>query len=269
MILLDRLIRQFPGAKRQTLKRMVQDRRVSVNGIVAAALKQPLAEGDVVRILPRGSSPAALPFAVVFEDRDVLVIDKPAGLLTSTVPREPRPTALAILQAARPTDKIGLVHRLDRDASGLLIFSKNQLALNALKRQFARHSAARIYLAMVSPPPLHKRGRIESALVEWADGCVHSTRVPGRGRHAVTEYEQIRRGGVWALLRVKLHTGRKHQIRAHLSELGCPIVGDEVYHGKPHAGGLMLAAIELQVDHPRTGKPVKWQIEPPGRMRPR
>jgi len=269
MTLLDRLVRQLPAAKRQTLRRLVQHGRVTVNGTAAASLRQAVGPSDIIAILPRPREKISLPFEIVFEDRDILVIDKPAGLLTSTVPREPRPTALAILQAARPKDKIGVAHRLDRDASGLLIFSKNQLALNALKRQFARHSATRIYLSMVSPPPPHKRGRIESALVEWADGSVHSTRAPGRGRRAVTEYEQIRRGGVWALLRVKLHTGRKHQIRAHLSELGCPIVGDEVYHGKPHTGGLMLAAIELHVDHPRTGRPVKWQIEPPRRMQPR
>ena len=196
--------------------------------------------------------------SIVHEDRDVLVIDKPAGLLTSTVPRERRPTALAMvrrhLELTDPRARPGLIHRLDRQASGLLVFSKNHPAYQSLKRQFFHHTVSRVYHAVVCPPPPKAGGRIESFLVERADGSVHSTKIPGRGQRAVTEFAVVARRGDLALLRVTLHTGRKHQIRVHLSEGGWPIVGDIQYGGKSHRTGLMLAAVELAFDHPRTGK---------------
>jgi RluA family pseudouridine synthase len=212
-----------------------------------------------------------LPFEIIFEDADILVIDKPAGLLTSTNPRERRPTALAAareyLAATDRRAKIGLIHRLDRDASGLLVFSKNPRAFASLKRQFFNHTVDRVYLAVVSPPPKEKKGRIESSLVEWADGSVHSTRLRGRGQSAITDYSEISRNGPTAILRVKLLTGRKHQIRAHLSEKQFPIIGDTIYRGKPDKRGLMLAAVELSLDHPRTGERMEFRIDPPSRMK--
>jgi 23S rRNA pseudouridine1911/1915/1917 synthase len=263
MHLLDRLIQEFPKAKRQTLKRMVQSGRVTINGIKAANLKQPIQEKDTLRIdSPKKSQPAPLPFPVVYEDDDIIVIDKPPGLLTSTVPREPRPTALAAL---RERGRIGLVHRLDRDASGLLIFSKNSRALASLKRQFFHHTATRIYEAIVSPPPKQDQGRLESVLIERADGTVRST--TAKGPRAITHFEVIRRAQGQAHLRVILETGKKHQIRAHLSEMGSPILGDSLYGGKPNSAGLLLAAIELQIDHPRTAKRMTFRIDTPARIK--
>jgi 23S rRNA pseudouridine1911/1915/1917 synthase len=270
MTLLERLLQDFPTAKRQTLKRWVQAGRVMVNGSAARALKQTVGDAEVVRIVPE-AAPAKpkLPFVIVFEDRDILVIDKPAGLLTSTGPREKRPTALAIAREYLPDARVGLVHRLDREASGLLVFAKNAAALASLKKQFAAHSAGRIYLAVVSPPPKKTQGRIQSRLIELADGSVHTTTRRGRGREAVTHFREIHRRGDRATLRVQLQTGRKHQIRAHLSEMGSPIVGDRAYGGLPHPAGLMLAAVELQLDHPHSGKRITFKIDPPARMRDR
>ena len=264
MKLLDLLAKKFPAAKRQTLKRMVQDGRVLINGIAAARLDQLVnADDRLVVNSPRKVLPRP-PFPIIHEDRDILVIDKPAGLLTSTVPREPRPTALAALRQylslTDPTARLGLIHRLDRDASGLLVFSKNHRAYESLKRQFFYHTVSRVYHAVVSPPPAKAAGRIESFLVERADGSVHSTKIPGRGRRAVTEFIVTNRRENLALLRVTLHTGRKHQIRVHLSESGFPILGDVQYGGKEHPNGLMLAAVELSFDHPRTGKRVAFAV---------
>jgi 23S rRNA pseudouridine1911/1915/1917 synthase len=262
MLLLDRLIQEFPKAKRQTLKRMVQAGRVTINGAKAVNLKQPVAQSDAVRVdAPSRPKPPAAPFPIIYEDDDIIVIDKPAGLLTSTVPREPRPTALTAL---RSIGHVGLIHRLDRDASGLLIFSKNSAALASLKRQFFHHTATRIYQAIVSPPPTREKGKLESVLAERKDGTVHS--INSRGRPAITHFEQIRAAGNMAVLRVTLETGKKHQIRAHFSEMGSPIVGDAMYGGLPHPDGLMLAAIELQIDHPRSNRRMTFQIDPPKRM---
>ena len=171
MILLDRLREQFPTAKRQTLKHMVQSRRVLINNIPAAKLTHPIRPEDRIAIVPekKGIEPS-LPFPIIFEDRDILIINKPAGLLTSTVPRERRPTALAAvtryLRATDPAAHVGLIHRLDRDAAGLLVFSKNPAAYASLKTQFFHHTVAHIYHALVSPPPKADAGRIDSRLIE-------------------------------------------------------------------------------------------------------
>jgi 23S rRNA pseudouridine1911/1915/1917 synthase len=184
-------------------------------------------------------------------------------MLTSTNARETRPTALAsVAEYLHRTDsaaRVGLVHRLDRDASGLLVFAKNSRALSLLKRQFAHHSVTRMYHAIVSPAPTDGR-RIESWLVERADGSVHSTNIPGRGQKAITHFTVAKCRGEFALLRVRLETGRKHQIRVHLSEKGFPVAGDRQYRGKPCAEGLMLAAVELGFDHPRTAKRISLTI---------
>jgi len=269
MNLLDRLIEKFPAASRQTLKRMVQSGRVTVNGCRAKQLKQPVERMDAVVVHPLPRAPLDPGLGIVFEDADILVIDKPAGLLTSTVPRERRPTALAAVRMYLAGDraaKVGLIHRLDREACGLLVFSKNSAAYESLKRQFFRHSARRIYTAIVSPPPRPPQGRIESALVEHADGTVHRSGLHGKGQQAVTEYQTLHTRGKIAMLRVVLHTGRKHQIRAHLAGLGSPIVGDAMYGGQSHRGGLMLAAVELHLDHPRTGRRKIFRTSPPARM---
>ena len=178
-----RLRATYPTAKNQTLKEMVADGRVSVNGKRATKLSQPVAEPDVVRVderpRPRGPRAPIAPLTLVYEDEDLLVIDKPAGLLTSTVPREKRPTALAIVRgyvaATSPGAQVGLIHRLDRDAGGLLVFSKSDLAYQSLKTQFFKHTVERVYEAVVRGSPSPKKGRIESRLVERADGSIHST----------------------------------------------------------------------------------------------
>jgi 23S rRNA pseudouridine1911/1915/1917 synthase len=272
---LDHLLRLYPSAKRTTLRRMIEAGRVTINGRAARTLKQPVGDADVVKVSDAraASGPQArarVPFGIVHEDQDIIVIDKPAGLLTSTGPREKRPTALAMLRqyvrASQPDAQVGLIHRLDRDASGLLIFSKNHQAYLSLKRQFFEHSVQRIYQAMVNGSPNPRQGSIRSRLVERADGSVHSTDDPRKGELAITHYETISRNKDRAMLRVKLETGKKHQIRAHLAERGMPIVNDPLYgDGKPQ-GRLMLAAVELTIVHPGTGKPMNFQIDPPPGM---
>jgi RluA family pseudouridine synthase len=258
----------FPTAKNQTLKQMVEEGRVSVNRIRAKKLSQPLAAGDDVRVNQRPSRPkqpskaSLAPLKLVHEDEDVLVIDKPAGLLTSTGPREKRPTALAIVreyvQATSPKARLGLIHRLDRDAGGLLVFSKSDLAYQSLKTQFFKHTVERVYQAVVRGTPNPKKGRIDSRLVERADGTMRSTDEHAQGERAITDYEVVEQRKGEATLRVTLHTGRKHQIRLQLSERGWPIVGDVVY-GEGEPGGLQLRAIRLVFDHPRTGRRVTFE----------
>jgi 23S rRNA pseudouridine1911/1915/1917 synthase len=272
--LLDALITRFPLAKRTTLRSMLADGRVWVDGRRARSLKQPVDDGAKVEVRDGSRSrkdeadvPTPGPLTVVYEDTDLLVVDKPPGLLTSTGPREKRPTALKFVREYMAHDRdarVGLIHRLDRDASGLLVFSKSHVAYESLKTQFFRHTVTRAYAAVVSPAPKERAGTIDKPLEERADGTVYACR-GSRGQRAVTHYEVMSVTGDRALLRVKLETGRKHQIRVHLSTRGWPIVGDTVYRGAESDAGLMLRAIELAIDHPKTGQRMTWTADVPKR----
>ena len=273
-LLIDYLSCKFPGAKRQTLKRMVEAGRVTINDRVASKLRQPLEAGDKVHVRDTRPQepPAPLPASlrIIYEDDDLLVVDKPAGLLTSTAVSERRPTLIALvrqyLAACDHQARAGVVHRLDRDAAGLLVFSKNHAAYRHLKQQFFRHDVQRIYLAVVEGRPATPQGRINSFLVEITDGSVHSTRLRGKGQHAVTEYEVIGQGNGRSLLRVRLLTGRKHQIRVHLSEAQTPIVGDRVYGSGQSGQNLLLVATRLELVHPRSGNKMVFELPPPPEM---
>ena len=259
---LEWLIAKYPASKRHTLKRMIESGRVRINGRRVAKLKQPLSPGDRVEVTDRTAQrppapvPTATTFGIVYEDDDILVVNKPAGLLTSTVPRERRPTLLAnvrqYLAHTQPHALTGLIHRLDRDASGLLIFSKNPQAYESLKSQFFHHDVKREYRVVVHGSPKPATGQIESRLIERADGTVHSTKQIGKGQRAITEYKVLKTQGKLSLVRVILHTGRKHQIRVHMAERGTPVVGDTVYGPPKAAARLMLNASRLAIRHPRT-----------------
>jgi 23S rRNA pseudouridine1911/1915/1917 synthase len=268
--LFEWLVQKYPTAKKQTLREMVKERRVTINGKPARSVKEAVGESDRVAVGRTVQRPRASiePLRIVHEDEDVLVVNKPPGLLTSTTVRERRATAIALvrdyLADREPRARAGIVHRLDRDASGLLVFSKNNAAHQSLKRQFFQHTVLREYLAvvhgMVSPPT----GKIESQLVELKDGSVRDTHAPGKGQKAVTEYEVVSQGPKLAVVRVRLETGRKHQIRAHFAQRKNPVVGDEMYEGPQEPGTrLLLAAVKLGFDHPGSGERVTFEIAPP------
>lgn len=211
---------------------------------------------------------------IVHEDPDLLVVNKPSGLLTASGPRDRRKTlwgivqmrAVAFQKLRRP---MGLIHRLDRDACGLLVFSKNDQAYQSLKKQFFRHTVERTYMAIVRGMPKSPEGTIENRLAEWKDGTVHPTRHRAKGEVAISHYQVHSVSGDCSLVRVRLETGRKHQIRVHLAGMGCPIVGDHFY-GEPQADAsltLMLCAIRLCFDHPRSGKRMEFEIPLPQHMR--
>lgn len=270
--LVEILSKKFPDSSRTTLRGMIADKRLLVDGRPAITLRQ-LVEPTVViellgRVEARQRVTGPLPFRIVHEDRDLLVIDKPPGLITSSGDRDTRTTLIDKLtdHYAAIDDKVdvGLIHRLDKDASGLLVFSKNPVAFAALKDQFADRTAKRSYAAIVSGTPRATAGTIESKLVEHADGTVKSTTHRDYGEPAITHFKTLESRGRHAMLRVELETGRKHQIRVHLAEKGTPVAGDPLYN--PHANQaprLMLIAVELTVVHPRANAPMTWTIDLP------
>ena len=267
--LLDALARLRPKTSRSDLRRLLAAGRVTVNGRVNKIAKTPVGPDEAIAIRATHKPEPRWPFTIVYADDDLLVIDKPAGLLTSSVPREKRPTALAIALAwatiERPRAKVGLVHRLDADASGVLVFSLNNAAYSALKSQFADHSASRTYVAIVESPVNPPAGTIRSLLAEHADGTVHTTTSTRHGDAAITYYETVATAAGHTHLRVTLETGRKHQIRTHLAGRGWPIIGDRLYGGAP-ATRLMLAAIRLELSHPCDGVRVTFDAPLPPPM---
>jgi len=170
---------------------------------------------------------------ILFEDDTILVVDKPAGLLTIATETEKENTLYSALRARaskkKPPEKIFVVHRLDREASGLLVFAKTIEAKERLQEQFKDHSAGRRYLAVVEGRIAKDDVSIRSYLAENAAYRVYSTQKKGAGKLAVTHVHVVKRSPKTTVVQVRLETGRKHQIRVHLAEAGFPIIGDKVY----------------------------------------
>jgi 23S rRNA pseudouridine1911/1915/1917 synthase len=200
---------------------------------------------------------------VLYEDQEIIVIEKPAGLLTMATEKEKHRTVYAILydhvKKQRPPEKIFIVHRLDREASGLLVFAKQEAAKFNLQQQFRQHSAGRIYTAVVEGRFKPEEQTIQTFLAENSIHRCYSTPDAARGKLSVTHIHVLARAQHYTLLEAILETGRKHQIRVHLSEQGHPIAGDKVYGSQTNPlHRLALHASQLKFRHPRTGKKLEY-----------
>jgi 23S rRNA pseudouridine1911/1915/1917 synthase len=203
---------------------------------------------------------------VVFEDDSLIVVEKPAGLLTMATPTERTRTLYAMLRETvnRKREKLFIVHRLDREASGLLVFAKTPEAKEKLQDQFKDHSAGRRYVALVEGRVSPENFAIRSYLAENSAFRVYSARKPGAGKLAVTHVHVIKANPKTTLIEVRLETGRKHQIRVHLAERGHPIVGDKVYGSRANPiQRLALHGAELNFRHPVTGRAMHFESRYP------
>jgi len=208
------------------------------------------------------------PFDILFEDRDIIVIDKPAGLLTMATDREKRRTAYALLfdhvQSRKTAWRLFIVHRLDREASGLLVFAKTEEAKHCLQEQFKDHSANRTYVAVTAGRIAKDQYTLTSFLAENSAFRCYSTPDTTRGKRAVTHVTVLRRSAQRTLVELRLETGRKHQIRVHLAEQGHPIIGDPVYgQDKSPIRRMALHATQLRFRHPHTHEPMTFDSPMP------
>ena len=271
------LAKLLPEFSRSRLAQWVRLSRATVDGR-AVLPRHRVRGGEVIDIAPLPDAavvahrPEDIPLEVVFEDDTLLVVNKPAGLVVHPGSGNWQGTLLNALLRRVPglagIPRAGIVHRLDKDTSGLLVVAKTLTAQASLVRQLQARSVKREYLA-VAHGRIARDGRIEAPIGRHP---VKRTKmaVVARGRPAVTHYQVLERYAGASLLRLRLETGRTHQIRVHLSALGHPLVGDPVY-GKRSSSITFprqaLHAERLALVHPTTGKAVDWQVEPPADMR--
>lgn len=255
-----------PKLSRTQIQKLISDGLVTVNKNVVKA-GQRLAAGDRVRVtLPppdESPSPEVMPLSIVYEDSDLLVVDKPAGLVVHPAPGHPSHTLInAILShvphlpEADDFRRPGVVHRLDKDASGLMVVAKTKEAQLNLINQFRVHSAVKAYLVLVKGRLTPDEGVIEAPIGRDPRHrkCM-AVVAEGEGRQARTSYHVLRHIGGCTLLEVRPETGRTHQIRVHLSAIGYPVFGDRVYGARSgRLPRLFLHACRLGFKLPTTGE---------------
>jgi len=270
--LLEVLGRQFPDSSKTTLREMLQNDRVRVNGAPERNARRAIGPEDRVEVGPR-MAPLDPRVRILFEDDDLIVVDKAAGLLTVPSPEVLYETAESFLDGylgGRPGDRrIHHVHRLDRDTSGVLVFAKNTWTRDRLKKQFEAHDIERLYVAVVHGKLREPAGTFRSFLAEGSDLKVRSVADASAAKEAVTHYRTIASGRRFSILEVTLETGRRNQIRVHLAEAGHPVVGDTMYgRGRDESlGRLGLHAKRLGFIHPRTGEKLVFASDAPKAFR--
>ena len=262
-----RLRALFPEASGRSLKQWLESGRIELNGRVCRDGRIMVGARDRVVLGTRGRVPFPRGLGLVHEDAAMVVVDKQPGLLSMATERERERTAYRLLwdylAAQRPRARPFIVHRLDRETSGLLVFAKSEATKRSLQAQFEARTVERVYVALVRGKVRREAGTLESRLVEDKSLRVHPTSSP-EGKTAITSYRVIGHGQDTTLLELSLGTGRRRQIRVQLAAIGHPIVGDRE-HGGPSGPfrRLCLHAKRLGFVHPTTGKPMRFDSAAP------
>ena len=289
---LDKALAEASGLSRERIKALMGEGRVLLGGKPAAQASVKPAAGTAFEIRVPAVAPAEaqaqdIPLTIVHEDADLIVIDKPAGLVVHPAAGNLDGTLVnALLHhcagqlsgiggVARP----GIVHRIDKDTSGLLVVAKTDAAHEGLARQFADHSIERAYLAVVAGLPLPRAGTVQG----WIGRSDHDRKkmavlheLNKRGKHAVTHFKTLETFAGAALVECRLETGRTHQVRVHMASLGHPLLGDPVYGRTPprlrpiltqlHFARQALHAAVLGFIHPVTGAQLRFESTLPADM---
>ena len=287
-----RILELHPDFSRSRIEGLVKSGHVTVNGIAASKAGMKVADGDEITVVipppvPAEPEPEDIPLAVVFEDEDMIVIDKPPGMVVHPAPGHfggtlvnallhHCPDLAGIGGVARP----GIVHRLDQDTSGLIVVAKSQRAMEGLAKAFASHeSVEKTYLAIVHGRPRLDSGRIENLIGRHPVDRKRMAIVERNGKTAITNWKVLpkagdaARGNPVSVVECMIETGRTHQIRVHMASIGCPVIGDRTY-GKsaldkrlnPVPTRQMLHSWKLSLWHPAGGGRMSFTAPVPADM---
>lgn len=264
----------FPAQSRNSVKSFLKHGQVQLNGVITSQFDTPVEPGATVQVnLSRPFVSFQHPrLKIVYEDDDIIVVNKGYGLLSVGTDRKQKDiTAYSALKEyvkrVHPSNKIFIVHRLDRDTSGLMMFAKNLNAQETMRHNWNNMVLERTYVAVLEGTMKEDSGVIRSRLAENSQYEVYTTHVPGEGKLAVTRYRVLARGNGYTLAEFSLDTGRKNQIRVHAKDLGHPIVGDRKYGAKSSPiARLALHARSLRFVHPVTRRDMRFELPVPSRF---
>ncbi|MDX9881588.1 MAG: RluA family pseudouridine synthase [Prolixibacteraceae bacterium] len=268
--LLAFLLAQMPSRSRTKIKSLLGAKKVLVDGQAISQFNHPLVPGQKVEInnekIP--AEKKAMDYEMVYEDQDIIVIDKQAGLLSIATEKEKRATAYSMLsdhvKKQNNANKIFIVHRLDRETSGLMLFAKSEAVKRKLQDSWNDTIIDRSYIAVVEGTVEKQKGVVVSYLFEDKSFKMHSSPNPGRGQRAVTHYSLLKKNKKYSLLKINLETGRKNQIRIHAQEMGHSIIGDKKYGALTNPiRRLGLHAQQLSFIHPVTGQTLNFETAVP------
>ncbi|MDE6810242.1 MAG: RluA family pseudouridine synthase [Muribaculaceae bacterium] len=268
--LMEFLSTVMPDRKRSSIKSLLKFGSVMVNETVTSQFNTPLIPGDVVKVNLSRTFPVFYNrrVKIVYEDDDIIVIEKGYGLLSMGNDKVKDGTAYSILKnylkEKDPRNKIFIIHRLDRDTSGLMMFAKTIEAKEAMQHNWNNMVLERTYLAVVEGKVEEESGTVKSYLAENSQMEVYSTDNPEEGQLAVTRWKRIATGNGYTLMEVSLDTGRKNQIRVHMKDLEHPIAGDRKYGAKSSPiHRLALHARTLRFVHPITRRDMRFETPVP------
>ncbi|MBS4168079.1 RluA family pseudouridine synthase [Parachlamydia sp. AcF125] len=250
LTVLEALTKLSPDSSKTTLREWLRDGRVFVDGQLVKIASTPLQSGQTISL---GSKPARKEkVPILYEDPHLVVIEKPAGLLSVATHFDKTHTAHAYLKERFRPRKVYVVHRLDQETSGVMLFALSEEGYFGLKELFANHDIDRQYTAVVHGKMPQRAGTWRSYLYEDKAYVVHSTQDPEKGELAITHFQILESRSSYSLLKLTLETGKKNQIRVHCEENGVPIVGDKKYGGEESiiAHRLCLHAHHLGFVHP-------------------
>ena len=276
-IRLDAFLAQESGETRSRIQNLIEQGCVRVNGVVPRKAGVKLAAGDEVELQlpdpePLEAVPVEMEIPIVYEDADIVVVNKPRALVVHPAAGHAQDTLVnALLFACDDLSGIGgklrpgIVHRLDKDTTGLLVVAKNDEAHVSLSQQISVHSAGRVYWALVEGRMKEPSGTVCAPIGRSPRDRKKMAVVPG-GKEATTHWRVLHQYEKTTLIECRLVTGRTHQIRVHMASLHHPVCGDPIYGVAKSAAGacpLMLHARQLHIRHPRTGEEMEFTAEPP------
>lgn len=261
--LLEALASLFPQSSKTTLRSWIKEGRVQVGGTILKNAQLGVLEGQELLIGNRKKF-IGNQIPIIYEDADLIVIDKPSGLLSVATAFEKGDTAHGLLKAYYRSRRVYIVHRLDQDTSGVMLFAFNEEACQRLKKIFEAHDIERSYTAIVDGQMEVPSGKWESFLFEDDQYVVHTTHDAKKGEKAITHFETVSSNKRYSWLNLTLETGKKNQIRVHCQEAGHSVVGDKKYgsHANP-IRRLCLHAHLLAFNHPISHKAMRFESPVP------